>query len=130
MILRKVFCCEKAEKGKIHRSNRKNLLTQNKKQGDILFSRFIKNELLKKWAHFVRTMLWVAFGQVISANQRTQGNKGGKGISLLIKHTNLQKYFSPSTLSLTPPIQVYPSLLVQRCFEIRNFLSHLVIWNG
>ena len=40
--------------------------------------------ILTKWAHYISVILWVPIDQVISASQRTQGNKGRKGISLVI----------------------------------------------
>ena len=49
------------------------------------------------WAHFLS--LRVAVDQVISANQRTQGNKGQKGISLVYWYsvigvsTSIKEYF-------------------------------------
>ena len=54
--------------------------------------------ILKKWAHYTSVILWVPIDQVISASQRTQGNKGRKGISLhklLIYHFN--KLICPKT---------------------------------
>ena len=43
---------------------------------------------MKKGAHYVSVILRVPIDQVISANQRTQGNKGRKGISLTACRSN------------------------------------------
>ena len=47
---------------------------------------------LKNLAHFLRAILLVPIDQVISENQRTQGNKGQKGISLDCASVLLQGY--------------------------------------
>ena len=43
----------------------------------------------KSWAHYISVILWVPIDQVISASQRTQGNKGRKGISLVSTHKSI-----------------------------------------